>query len=161
MIIFINGNLNSGKSTVSKLLAEKIGNCAIVEIDHLRSFISWMSIEDAVPLNWENAICVIQNFVKRGLHVIVPYPLNQQYYEFVQKELAHLEIPKYFITLAPNIDVLLTNRGARELFQEDIDRIKILYDRGIDNSSFAHKIDNSNSTPDQTLSEVMAFLRVT
>ncbi len=39
MIIFINGSINAGKTTIAKILAEKIPQTANVEIDELRNFI--------------------------------------------------------------------------------------------------------------------------
>jgi len=33
MIIFLNGSINSGKSTVAKLLIKGLSNCALLEID--------------------------------------------------------------------------------------------------------------------------------
>ena len=42
MILFINCSINSGKSTIAKLLAKKIKNSAILEIDFLRAMINWM-----------------------------------------------------------------------------------------------------------------------
>lgn len=39
MIIFINGSINSGKTTVAKILAREFSNIALVEIDSLREMI--------------------------------------------------------------------------------------------------------------------------
>ncbi len=39
MIILINGSINAGKSTVSKIISERLGNAALVEIDSLSAFI--------------------------------------------------------------------------------------------------------------------------
>ena len=44
MIIFLNGSINSGKSTIAKLLVKAMPNAAIVEIDALREMINWMPI---------------------------------------------------------------------------------------------------------------------
>lgn len=44
MIIFLNGSINSGKSTVAKILANNISDVALVEIDALRFMIDWMPI---------------------------------------------------------------------------------------------------------------------
>ncbi len=41
MIIFINGPINSGKTTVAKILSSKIPNTVNVEIDNLHEFIDW------------------------------------------------------------------------------------------------------------------------
>ena len=75
MIIFLNGSINSGKSTIAKLLAEKLGNSAIVEIDSLREFIDWMPLDKSIPINLENAVAVTKVFVKNNLNVIIPYIL--------------------------------------------------------------------------------------
>ena len=50
MIIFINGSINSGKSTISKLLVEGLPNTALIEIDSVRAMIDWMPLEQAIPL---------------------------------------------------------------------------------------------------------------
>ena len=92
MIIFLNGSINAGKTTVAKLLANKIPDTAIVEIDSLRAMIEWMPIEKAVPINLENTISVIKNFTKRNLNIVVPYPLSQKNYDFVVNELKDINI---------------------------------------------------------------------
>lgn len=73
MIIFINGSINSGKSTISKLLQKIIPNTALVEVDSLREFIDWMPLQKSISLNLQNAVSVIKNFVDQKLNVIIPY----------------------------------------------------------------------------------------
>ena len=85
MIIFINGSINSGKSTIAKILAQEIKRSAVVEIDSLSAFIEWMPIEEKIELNLENAVSVIKNFTKRKFDVIVPYPLSQKIMNISQK----------------------------------------------------------------------------
>ena len=109
MIIFLNGSINSGKSTVAKLLAKAIPNMAIVEIDVLREMIEWMPIDQAVPINLENAVAVIRNFTKHGISCIVPYPLSQKNYEFVTSVLSNLCVPMFFFALAPSFGTIIDN----------------------------------------------------
>lgn len=71
MIIFINGSINSGKSTVAKILVDKLPKTAHIEVDDLRKAIRWMSLEESIPINLENTASLIKNFVKRGINVIV------------------------------------------------------------------------------------------
>lgn len=87
MTIFLNGSINAGKSTVAKLLAKELPNVALVEIDSLREMIAWMPIDEAVPINLENAVSVIRNFAKRDLNVIVPYPLSEKNYQYIMNGL--------------------------------------------------------------------------
>jgi len=150
MIIFINGSINAGKSTVSKILAKELENTALLEIDALREMINWMPIDQAVPINLENAISVIKNFSKNGLNVIVPYPLSQKNYEYVINNLGDVDTKKHFFTLSPKLEKAVTNRGTRELDDWERERIAHHYDIGINNPSFGEIIDNSEQTPEET-----------
>lgn len=159
MIIFINGSINSGKSTISKLLQEKLGNTAVVEVDSLRAFIDWMSLEEALPFNLKNAVSVIKNFVDQGLNVIVPYPLSQDNYAYFSKELFLFEQEVLFITLSPKIEVVLKNRGSRELDELEKERIQIHYKNGVSNPKFGIIIDNSNQKPEETVGEILGKIK--
>jgi len=150
MIIFLNGSINAGKSTIAKLLVKELPNTALLEIDTLRDMIEWMPIDQSVPINLENAVLVIRNFVKRELNVIVPYPLSKTNYDYVTAELKDLDTKIYFFTLAPKIEKVLANRGTRELDDWDRERIKHHYNIGIPNPSFGEIIDNSEQSPEET-----------
>ena len=155
MIIFINGPINAGKTTVGKLLKEKIGNTALVEIDSLREMIDWMPIEASIPLNLENAVSVIKNFVNRGLNVIVPYPLSKENYEYMRNSLEDLNTKMHFFTLAPELESALRNRGNRELGEDEKERVKHLYKIGIASPSFGEVIDNTHQTPEETTDYIL------
>lgn len=155
MIIFINGSINSGKSTVSKLLAEKLGNTAVVEIDSLRAFVEWMPLDQTIPLNLANAVSVITNFANNNLGVIVPYPLSEKNYLYMMENLKGLTTPIYVFTLAPKLEKVLTNRGTRELNEQEIERIKYHYSIGIHSPTFGDIIDNSEQSPEETVALIL------
>ncbi|OIO06344.1 hypothetical protein AUJ26_00860 [Candidatus Falkowbacteria bacterium CG1_02_37_21] len=157
MIIFINGSINSGKSTVSKILADKLGNTAVLEIDDLRNFIEWMPLEMAIPINLESALAVIRVFINKGLNVIIPYPLSSKNYGYFKKNLKDIDDIKVF-TLSPELEIALTNRGLRELDDWEKDRIKYHYEIGVHKPDFGLIIDNSNETPEQTASQIFKKL---
>ena len=156
MIIFLNGSINAGKSTVAKILAKEIENTALLEIDVFHEMIKWMPIDKAVPINLENALSVIRNFVKREISVIVPYPLSQKNYDFMISGLKDFETDIYVFTLAPKIENILTNRGTRELTEQEKERIKHHYDIGIPNPTFGEIIDNSDQTPQETTDYILS-----
>ena len=158
MIILINGSINAGKSTVAKLLAQKITKVALVEIDALRNMIEWMPISESIPINLLNAVSVIKNFSLSGLHVIVPYPLSQKNYDYMMDSLKDIEVKKYVFTLAPQLEKALTNRGTRELDDWERNRIKHHYEIGINNPTFGEIIDNSNQTPEETVDYIFSKL---
>lgn len=156
MIIFINGSINAGKSTVAKILTNKIPNTANVEIDSLRDFICWLEIEKAILINLENAVLVINNFAKHGYNVVVPYPLSQKNYEYLKKELRDNEL--YFFTLSPGIKKAQSDTDDRKLEQWERDRIQHHYNIGISNSSFGKIINNTNQVPEETAEEIISLL---
>lgn len=160
MIIFINGSINSGKSTVAKLLAEKIGKVAVVEIDALREFINWLPSDEAIPINLKNAVSVIKNFLKDGINVIVPYPLSKDNYEFFVNNLNEYKESIYVFTLNPKLEVALKNRGSRELSDFEKKRIQYHYSIDIHNPDFGIIIDNSNETPEETRDKIFQNLRI-
>jgi adenylate kinase family enzyme len=158
MIIFINGSINAGKTTIANILKKKIPNTAIVEIDELRKIIDWMPIDEAVPINLENAISVIKNLVKRGMNILVPYPLSEKNYNYIVRELKGIDAKLHFFTLAPKLETILADRGERELSTQEVDRIKYHYEIGIQNPSFGEIIDNSKQTPEETAKFIISRL---
>ena len=158
MIIFLNGSINSGKSTVSKIIAKELQNTAVLEIDKLREMINWMPIEQAVPISLENAVSLIKNFVIHDLHVIIPYPLSKKNYEYMISNLKDVSTKMYFFTLAPNLEKVLTNRGNRELNEWEVERIKYHYDIGIHSPDFGEIINNSEQLPEETVKYIISKL---
>ena len=155
MIIFINGSINSGKSTVTKLLVKELSNTALIEIDVLREMIEWMPLEEAIPLNLENALTLIRNFIARDLNVVVPYPLSQKNFDFFTAGLKDLDIETHVFTLAPKLEKALTNRGTRELTDWERQRIQHHYDTGIHKPTFGEIIDNTDQTPGETVKIIL------
>jgi len=155
MVIFINGSINSGKSTIAKLLGNKLGNTAILEIDRFHEFLEWMSIGEIIPINLKNAVSLIKNYVEFGFNVVMPYPLSQKNYEYLMNNLKDLKTKISIFTLAPKLEKVLTNRGNRELDGLEISRIKYHYEIGIPNPKFGEIIDNTDQTPEETLEIIL------
>lgn len=159
MIIFINGSINSGKSTVARLLIKELPKTALLEIDAFHKMIEWMPIDEAVPLNLENALTVIRNFIARDLNVIVPYPLSQRNYDYFVAGLKDLDIEMHVFTLAPKLEKALTNRGTRELTDWERQRIQHHYDVGIHKPNFGEIIDNTDQTPQETVKIILEKIK--
>jgi len=158
MIIFLNGSLNTGKSTIAKLLGKKLPNCAVIEIDCFHDFISWLEIGKAVPINLENAVCVIKNFARRGFNIVVPYPLSKANYQYLSKKLVAFKKQIRVITLAPQREIALSQRGSRILDEWEKGRINRHYQKGLHQPAFGQIIDNSSQSPKQTLAEILRIL---
>lgn len=155
MIIFINGSINSGKSTVARLLAERIQNTALLEIDALRDMVSWMSLEDSIPLNLKNAVSLIKNFVHEELNVVVPYPLSEEDHSFLMAEFDSASVPIHVVTLSPSLETALSDRGTRSLSDAERKRIEYHYESGIARPPFGTILDNSHQTPEETAEAIL------
>ena len=156
MVIFINGSINSGKTTVADILVKKIPNTAHVDIDMLRFFITWMPLDESIPINLENAALVIKNFVEKGLNVVVTYPISQKNYEFLMEKLKDLKDKIYFFTLNPQMQTIL-NRGV--MSDAERERVRYHYKIEINKPMFGVIIDSTGKTPEQTAQEMLKLLR--
>lgn len=158
MIIWINGSINSGKSTVAKILTQKLPHTANIEIDAFHEFIEWKPIQECVQLNIKNALDVIKNFADENIDSIVTYPLSQKNYDFVIAELGSHASDLKVITLAPPLEEALKNRGERELDEWEIKRVQHHYKIGIPSPNFGKIIDNSDQTPEETAKEILTLV---
>ena len=157
MVILISGSINSGKTTISKLLKYKIPNTAHIEVDDLRAFIDWMPLENSIPINLQNTISIINNFEENSINSIVSYPLNKSEYDHILSGLQNKD-NIYFFILNPAQEVALSQRSVRKLTDWEKERIKHHYATGINNPGFGIVIDNSDHTPDQTVNEILKFI---
>jgi uridine kinase len=158
MIIFINGSINSGKTTIAKILTEKLPKTANIEIDKLHDFIAWLEIDKAVPINLENAMLIIRNFSKHDFNIVIPYPLSEKNYKYIVKELKNVKKQLYFYTLAPDIKKAQTSTKDRKISKWEFERIQYHYDIGIHKPSFGKIINNTDQTPKETADEILKDL---
>jgi hypothetical protein len=157
MVIFINGSINSGKTTIAKLLKKKIPNTAHIEVDDLRAFIDWMPLEESIPVNLDNTALIINSFSKRDISSIVTYPLNKDEFNYLTDKIKSKETI-YFFTINPDLKTALSNRG-RELTDLEKQRIKHHYDIKINNPGFGSVIDNTHQTPEETAEEILRKIK--
>lgn len=154
MIILLSGSINAGKTTVSQQLVQRLPRTAHVEVDDLRGFIRWMPLDEAIPLCLRNAAAVTRTFVASGLNVVLNWPLPQDSYDYLVRELQPLGVPIHAVTLSPPLSVALTDRGTRELTERERARVEYLYEAGIHRPPFGIVIDNSGQTPEETAREI-------
>jgi uridine kinase len=157
VVVFISGSINSGKTTTAKLLQTKLPNTAHIEVDDLHAMIDWMPLEEAIPINLQNTLAVTMNFLKENISVIISYPLSKMEFEFFNKHLP-LETDRFFFILNPRIDYALNNRGARELTEWEVERIKYHYASGVNNPGFGIVMDNTMQSPAETVSDMLYYI---
>ena len=163
-IININGPINSGKTTVSKLLQEKLPNCLFIEVDELLSDKEQKKLNLSREEGWAerlkrlNAVITQEKKLRRYENIIFAYPMTDKTY--YQWKLWEDENTKFIsITLAPDMEICLQNRGTRELSEAEKSRIKQMYQEGYHCSEFADLIiDNGKQKPEETAESIMDYL---
>lgn len=155
MVLFLNGSINSGKSTVARILAQQMSRTALLEIDALDDCIQRLPLSESNPINLENAVLLIRNFHRHRFNVVVPYPISKPDWAFIQQELS--DIPLYVFLLRPSLSVAVSNRG-RMLTQREVERVRQQYTEGTI-MDVGSPIDNSAQRPEDTAHLVLRRLR--
>ena len=159
MIILLNGCINAGKSTVAQALVRLLKDAAHVELDDLRHCLFTQPFEGRVfAITLEAAVALTRVFVPHGLHCVLTWPLGQSEYEFLITQLQSLEQPIHAFTLDTDLDVLLTNRGGRELTGRERRRIQEQYADGRHKPAFGTILNNTHWTAEQTAQHILALL---
>jgi hypothetical protein len=159
MIILLNGCINAGKSSVAKALTQLLPQSAHVELDDLRHFMTWMPLNDQVfALTLEAAVAVTRVFAQHGLHVVLTWPMGEYEYDFLLAHLQPLGQPLHTFTLDTELEVLLTNRGGRELTDKERRRIREQYADGRYRPAFGKIVNNTHWTAEQTAQHILILM---
>src|SRR5687768_3457971 len=130
MVILLNGCINAGKSSTAKALIRLLPKAAHVELDDLRHFMTTRSLDEVFQLTMDLAIAVTDILVQQGWDAILTWPLGQAEYDYLVSRLQILNQPIYAYTLDTDLTVLLSNRGERELTEQERHRIREQYQDG-------------------------------
>lgn len=155
MLIFISGSINSGKTTTSKLLAERLG-WSYINVDDLTDNVDGFDIYTHLDLAMDLAIAAINADLDKGKDVVANYVVRQVDYNRLLNEINTQ--PQFFITLSPNLKVAQSQRGDRILNEWEIKRIKSHYDDVIATPDYGYIIDNSDITVDETVDKILEII---
>ena len=155
MLVFVSGSINSGKTTTSKALADKLG-AEFVNVDDLNDTIPNFNLATDLDKSMDLAIKTINEYTKQGKDVVANYVVRQRDFDRFANEIETQ--PQIVITLAPRLEVAQGKRGARELSEWEVSRVKHHYDTGIASPSFGHIVDNSDLTLEETVDQIIKLI---
>ena len=164
LILNINGPMNSGKTTVSKILVNLLPKATFIEVDELMSDKEQESLGLSLKEGWaerkrrlnEKLLALKQS--KEYETVIFAYPITEESYQ-KWSVLADENTQFLNITLAPSLDECLKNRGTRELTDWERNRIRQMYEEGYQNRSCSDFIiNNDNQTTEETAEIIKGFI---
>ena len=164
LLLNINGPINSGKTTVSKILVNILPKAIFIEVDELMSD----EEQEKLGLHREAGWKERQNRLNKKLvalkqsqefeTVIFAYPIAEESYK-QWSDLADENNRFINVTLAPSLEVCLKNRGGRELDEWERKRIHEMYEEGYQKRPYSDFIiNNDKQTPAQTAEIIKNFL---
>ena len=163
-IININGPINSGKTTVSKILTSFLPNSLFVEVDDLLSDEEQEKLGMNLQEGWQERVnrlitlIISEKKKQQYVNFIFAYPMSENLYKKCKNQ-EDKDNPFTNITLSPSLSICLQNRGNRKLNEWEIGRIKEMYRQGYQNPLFSDLIiDNSIQTPAETVLQILEFL---
>lgn len=155
MLIFISGSINAGKTTTSKLLAQKL-NAHFINVDDLNDTIPNFNLSTDLDRSMDGAIQTINNYLEQGHTVVANYVLRLQDYKRLMSEVKSESI--HVFTLAPSLEVAQSQRGQRVLTNWEVKRIKHHYDTGIADPTFGTIIDNSSLSMNAVVNKILELI---
>ena len=167
LILNINGPMNSGKSTVSKILMNTLPNATFIEVDELMSDEEQEKLGLSLQQGWRerhkrlNQKLQTLKESREYETVIFAYPIADNTYQD-WKSLEDNQTKFLNVTLAPSLEECLKNRGTRELDDWDRNRIREMYEVGYQNRPYSDFIiNNDNQTPEETAEMIKDFVKKT
>ncbi|WP_274650999.1 AAA family ATPase [Paenibacillus humicola] len=151
-IFLISGPLGVGKSTTSKLLAQKIQSCVRIEGDiflHMVRDDLHLDWEQRLRLAWDNLLALTRNFVRRGLNVVIDLVVEDELNWFCEG-VSDLDAKVNYAVLTADRETIvkrLTQRGDID----SLDRSLFLLDKlgnAPENGRFI--IDTTSKLPEET-----------
>ena len=164
IILNINGPINSGKTTVSKILVNLLPKAIFIEVDELMSDEEQDKLGLSIEQGWTerqrrlNEKLLALKQLREYETVIFAYPIGEESYK-TWSSLADKNTRFLNITLAPSLEECLKNRGTRELTDWERNRIKKMYEEGYQNRSYSDFIiNNDNQKPEETAKIIKGFV---
>jgi len=147
-VIHLNGPINSGKSSVGRALADLLPHAVFIDGDD-------HDAPDDAPLSTRIRVALrrieTQIAEATGDYLIVAYPLDQAHYNQLHAASERRGARLLVLTLAPPLEVALSDRGSRRLTAGERERIIEMYEEGYQARAFSYAVlDTAGLTPEQS-----------
>ena len=154
----ITGPAGVGKSTVTKLLSEKIGKCAVLEGDEIYHQVvgaekPWLE-GNHVDLMWKNMVCLAKNYLDENIDVVLNDIIYKDDLDYVLSSLAKYEV--HFVLLWANSETI-TARDESRSPDEQVHRVQKHLD-GFSKQGYDSKfyLNTENKTVDEETDEILS-----
>jgi len=155
IVICINGSINSGKSTVARALAARLENARFVEGDDHDGHT--LPFEDMISAALERLVREVRS---DGGHdfLVIAYPLRGSDFLLLEAAAVGRGAEIAVVTLAPPLDVALSQRGDRVLDEGELERIRDMYAEGYHARPFSSLTVEGAPPVDEVVEQIAAWL---
>jgi hypothetical protein len=158
-VIHLNGPINSGKSSVGLALAGLLPGAVFIDGDE-------HDAPDDAPLDTkiQAALRRIETQIEEATadYLIVAYPLDHEHYNQLQAASKRRGARLLVLTLAPPLEIALSDRGARKLTPSERERISEMYEEGYQARAFSDAVlDTAGLTPEQSANQAAKVVLAT
>src|SRR5258708_1729418 len=123
--IFLSGPINAGKSTVGRLLSQSIPESVFIDGDDLAPM--GVPLAQKIPVVSRRLVEAVAEHARLRRLVVAAYPVSREDWRVVVGDMTSRELQGQFVTLAPRIEVALSERGGRVLDDWEMRRIPEMY----------------------------------
>lgn len=146
-VYIISGPIAVGKSTVSKILHQKIDNSILIEGDEIMNALRRNEDLDwaqRLDFSWQAILSLSNNALRQGYNIIIDYVVEAEI-DMIKKELMGYEI-SYHILFADSkkLNKRLLKRGDIDMHKRQKELVVSIQKNSIDNEVF---IDTSDMSP--------------
>jgi hypothetical protein len=145
-VIVLNGSVNSGKTTTGRALAAILPGAVFIDGDD-------HGIPNSAPFAEmiDRAILWLVDQIATATMpcLVIAYPLRDSDFALLQQACAARAATLFVATLAPPLELVLSDRGARQLDDWERNRIREMYAEGYPSRAFSDIILSDVTTPEQ------------
>lgn len=158
-LYLITGPAGVGKSTISKMLANKIEKSALIEGDDLynivkNGYISPWKDGNKLDLMWDNILYLINNFLKEGFNVVFNYIINETKLEMLKNKFKEYDI-KFVVLLVDEETLLKRDKERPEDCRQNERCLVLLNDFKNKNYDRKYILDTSNITIEEIVNIIV------
>lgn len=165
-LISISGSVHSGKTTVSRLLAEEYPDFYYLDGDLLSHYVGRnyppdTPIDKKLPEIHSELVDICEAIFKDGesCGIIIDFPLTDEIRHKIIEAVGLNNFTPLWFLLKPDISKVLTGSTTRpELNEWEIERIKYHYGSDLMKTNLAIVIDSTKQTPVETVAAIRAII---
>ena len=156
-VVFLNGPIGVGKTTLGRALANRLGAAFIDGDDHSDPDRPWYS---SIRRTSASIVEAGLGHLEFRPFVVVAYPLGCTTWIYYRRKFGDLGVRTLFVTLQASYEAIVAPRRGREFSLAEHERIKVMIAEGYSDRPFSDLIVDADQAPlEETADRLAAEVR--